>query len=108
MPHIVFEGNFENIKFEKFKYESGDLSFHVVEIYKSKMREKVLFEVELNGDRRFIVEVKKKKDGGIIKVGSFFTIERDEGVKRVLWLIYKRFPFGKLIRTNIEEELRDG
>ncbi len=108
MPHIVFKGNVGDLKFSKFKYSGEGFSFQIKDLYRGKFHLTVLLEVVLDDNRTFVVEVRNKGEGVIIKVGSHFFIERDWKVKKTLWEIYKVISGKDLIRTNIEEKFRDG
>ncbi len=108
MPHIVFKGKVKELKFDKFEYNEGSFSFKIVEIYRGKYHFKVFLEVLLGDGRKFVVEVRDKKNGVIIKVGDPFFIERDFVVKRAIWEIYKNISGGEILRTNIDKKITDG
>lgn len=108
MPHIVFKGRVEDLRLSKFKYSGEDFSFKIRDFYRGKFHSKVYLEVLLDDGKVFLVEVRNKKEGVIVKLGTQFFVERDFKVKRALWKIYKAISGGDLIRTNIEEKFRNG
>ena len=100
MPHILAKGKISDLRFREFSFPYGK----VPGIYFSKEKNILFVEVCLIDGRNFIVEIKEKKDGVIFKIGSQFFIDRDDIVKKTLWLIYREFLFTEVIRTNIEEK----